>query len=113
MRGSLSFFLFYISVSDEQSCSNGALTQDWLKTSIQQQNCERDSLQQLVKILRTNRGQFRQERKRAWSETRRHFFSNKVVEPWNCLPAEPHHSSSLSAYKTFLKSVDLSKFVQQ
>jgi len=29
------------------------------------------------------------------------------------LPADAHHSSSLSAFKTFLKSVDLSKFVQQ
>ena len=34
------------------------------------------------------------------------FFSNRVVEPWNSLPAEPHHSSSLSAFKTLLKSVD-------
>jgi len=29
------------------------------------------------------------------------------------LPADAHHSSSLSAFKTFLKSVDLSKFVEQ
>jgi len=43
----------------------------------------------------------------------KHFFSNRVVEPWNSLPAEPHHFSTLSAFKTFLKSVDLSKFVQQ
>ena len=43
----------------------------------------------------------------------KHFFSNRVVEPWNSWPAEPHHFSSLSAFKIFLKSVDLSKFVQQ
>jgi len=43
----------------------------------------------------------------------KHFFSNRVVELWNSLPAEPHHFSSLSTFKTFLKSVDLSQFVQQ
>jgi len=43
----------------------------------------------------------------------KHFFSNRVVEPWNSLPTEPHHFSTLSAFKNFLKSVDLSKFVQQ
>ena len=41
------------------------------------------------------------------------FFSNRVVDPWNSLPAEPHHFSSLSTFKTFLKGVDLSQFVQQ
>ena len=43
----------------------------------------------------------------------KHFFSNRVVEPWNSLPAEPHNFSTLSAFETFLKSVDLSTFVQQ
>ena len=44
----------------------------------------------------------------------KHFFSNRVVEPWNCLPTEPHHFLSLYPSKTFyLKSVDLSKFAQQ
>ena len=43
----------------------------------------------------------------------KHFFSNTVVEPWNSLPAAPHHFSSLSTFKKFLKSVDLLKFVQQ
>ena len=42
----------------------------------------------------------------------KHFFSNRVLEPWNSFPAEPHHFSTLPAFKTFLKSVDLSKFVQ-
>ena len=41
----------------------------------------------------------------------KHFFSNRVVEPWNSVPAEPHHFSTLPAFKRFLKSVDLSKFV--
>jgi len=41
------------------------------------------------------------------------FFSNRVVEPWNSLPAESHHLLSLYAFKTFLKSVDLSKFAEQ
>ena len=31
------------------------------------------------------------------------FISNRVVAPWNILPAEPHHFSTLSASKTFLK----------
>ena len=30
----------------------------------------------------------------------KYFFSNRVVEPWNSLPAEPHHFSTLSAFKT-------------
>jgi len=37
----------------------------------------------------------------------------RVVEMLNSLPTEPHHFSSLSTFNTFLKSVDLSKFVQQ
>jgi len=37
----------------------------------------------------------------------KHFSSNRVVEPWNSLPAEPHRFSSLSTFKSFLKSVDL------
>ena len=48
----------------------------------------------------------------AWTYIK-HFFSNRVVKPWNSLPAEPHHFSTLPAFETFLKSVDLSKFVQQ
>ena len=38
------------------------------------------------------------------------FFSNRVVQPWNSLP---HHFSLFSTFKTFLKSADLSQYVQQ
>ena len=39
------------------------------------------------------------------------FFAERVVKPWNCLPAELHHFSSLSVFKSFIFSSDLSDFV--
>ena len=39
------------------------------------------------------------------------FFAERVVKPWNCLPAELHHFSSLSVFKSFVFSTDLSDFV--
>jgi len=36
-------------------------------------------------------------------DVNKRFFSKRVVEPWNSLPAEPHHFLLLSAFKTFLK----------
>jgi len=38
------------------------------------------------------------------------FFAEKVVKPW-CLPAELHHFSSLSVFKSFVFSIDLSDIV--
>ena len=32
------------------------------------------------------------------------FFAERVVKPWNCLPAELHHFSSLSVFKSFVFS---------
>ena len=43
--------------------------------------------------------------------TQRFFFAERVVKPWNCLPAELHHFSSLSVFKYFVFSTDLSDFV--
>ena len=43
--------------------------------------------------------------------TRKFFFTERVIEPWNSLPATAHDFSSLSKFKTFLKKVDFSKFV--
>ena len=39
------------------------------------------------------------------------FFAERVVKPRNCLPAELHHFSSLSIFKSFVYSTDLSHFV--
>ena len=37
--------------------------------------------------------------------------SFRIVKPWNCLPAELHNFSSLSIFKYFVFSTDLSDFV--
>jgi len=42
---------------------------------------------------------------------RKRFFTERVVKPWNCLPAELHHFSSLLIFKSFVFSIDLSDFV--
>ena len=41
--------------------------------------------------------------------TRKFFFAERVIEPWNSLPATAQNFSSLSSFKTFLKKVDFSK----
>ena len=42
---------------------------------------------------------------------RKGFFAERVVKPWNCLPAELHNFSSLPIFKSFVFSTDLSDFV--
>jgi len=42
---------------------------------------------------------------------RKCFFAERVLKPWNNLPAELHHFSSLSVFKRFIFSVDLSELV--
>jgi len=44
-------------------------------------------------------------------DTRKFFFAERVILPWNSLPAEYVHFSKLSVFKRFLRSVDLSRFV--
>ena len=44
-------------------------------------------------------------------DVRKCFFTERVLKPWNNLPAELHHFSSLSFFKRFIFSVDLSEFV--
>jgi len=44
-------------------------------------------------------------------DVRKCFFAERIVKPWNNLPAELHHFSSLSVFKRFIFSVDLSEFV--
>ena len=44
-------------------------------------------------------------------DVRKCFFAERVLKPWNSLPAELHHFSSLSVFKRFIFSVDLSEFV--
>jgi len=43
--------------------------------------------------------------------TRKFFFTERVIEPWNSLPATALDFSSLSKFKMFLKKVDFSKFL--
>jgi len=42
---------------------------------------------------------------------RKCLFAERVLKPWNSLPAELHHFSSLSVFNHFIFSVDLSEFV--
>ena len=44
-------------------------------------------------------------------DTRKYFFANRVINPWNSLPAEPEHFRSLSVFKVFIKHADLTKFL--
>ena len=40
-----------------------------------------------------------------------HFFTERVVNIWNCLPGDTVDFSSLSAFKLSIKRVDLSDFL--
>ena len=42
-------------------------------------------------------------------DVRKHFFSERVINTWNSLPAETKHFSSLPVFKRFLRDVDLRK----
>ena len=44
-------------------------------------------------------------------DVRKYFFSQRVVRPWNCLPATAEHFSSIYVFKRFLKNVNLCQFV--
>jgi hypothetical protein len=42
-------------------------------------------------------------------ETRRHFFSNRIVKLWNSLPAQPQHFKSYKTFCSFLNTVNIAK----
>jgi len=44
-------------------------------------------------------------------DLRKYFFTERIIGPWNSLPARNDNFSSLSKFKLFINSVDLSKHV--
>ena len=44
-------------------------------------------------------------------DVRKYFFANRVVNPWNSLPAEPKHFQSICSFKRFIRNVNLSDYV--
>jgi hypothetical protein len=49
---------------------------------------------------------------RCRTDTRKFFFANRVVDPWNSLPESVVNSQSLSLFKKRLKGCDLSRFLK-
>jgi len=43
-------------------------------------------------------------------DARKYFFSNRVIQSWNSLPATPDDFSSLACIRRFLQRTDLSRF---
>jgi hypothetical protein len=44
-------------------------------------------------------------------DARKFFFSQRVIKPWNELPAEQKHFNNLQSFKHFIKSIDLSRYL--
>jgi len=44
-------------------------------------------------------------------DIRKYFFAEQVVRPWNELPAQAEHFSSLRRFKKFVNSANLEKFM--
>lgn len=44
-------------------------------------------------------------------DLRKYFFVERVIQPWNYLPAERAHFSNVNVFKRFVSKVDLSKFL--
>ena len=44
-------------------------------------------------------------------DARKFFFSERVINSWNSLPAETEHFRSLTTFKRFIRSVDLTAHV--
>ena len=42
-------------------------------------------------------------------DARKYFFSNRVIQSWNSLPATPDDFSSLACFRRFLERTDLSR----
>lgn len=45
-------------------------------------------------------------------DIRKFYFCERVVKPWNSLPAKPEHFTSIRCFKSFLSNVDLSEFLR-
>ena len=43
-------------------------------------------------------------------DVRKYFFSNRVIQRWNSLPATPNDFASLGCFRRMLQRTDLSKF---
>ena len=43
-------------------------------------------------------------------DVRKYFFSNRVIQCWNSLPATPNDFASLGCFRRMLQRTDLSKF---
>jgi len=44
-------------------------------------------------------------------DSRKHFFAERIIHPWNSLPAKNEDFNSLATFKSFIKSVNLTNFV--
>ena len=44
-------------------------------------------------------------------DSRKHFFSERVIAPWNNLPATADNFRSFSSFKRFLNSTDLTMYI--
>jgi len=44
-------------------------------------------------------------------DSRKYFFTERIINPWNSLPAEPSNFKSVAAFKSFVNDVELSRFV--
>jgi hypothetical protein len=45
-------------------------------------------------------------------DVRKHFFNNRIVQPWNELMLTYGYLRSLSCFKTFIRNADLSKYLR-
>ena len=43
-------------------------------------------------------------------DSRKHFFDERIVQPWNSLPAKNQHFKSFVILKLFIKKVNLTNF---
>jgi len=41
----------------------------------------------------------------------KYFFSQRIIDTWNSLPAKPNDFSSIARFTRFIKSADLSEFL--
>jgi len=44
-------------------------------------------------------------------DTRKHFFAERIIKPWNILPANNDTFKSLATFRSFVYSANLTNFV--